>query len=101
MPFYTFIMEYKGGIYVSQIEADSNKTALIKWAKQLEVSEIYGFELNNKEELISEMRDEQPVLLDGLTNVWCVSALISDESALIHFVQTDKATNNQQLSANN
>lgn len=55
MPFYTFIMEFRGGTYVSQVESSSLLKACVKWAKGLEVSEIYGFGQSSKQNLIEEI----------------------------------------------
>ncbi len=101
MPFYTFILDYKGGTYVSQVESSSNKTACFNWAKGLNISEIYGFGKSGKEKLIEQMKTETPTLLNGLINVWFVSALISGELASINFVQTENSTDNEQLSTDN
>ena len=49
MPFYTFIMEYAGGTYISQVKATSPQKATVKWAKQLNVSEIHKFGQVSKE----------------------------------------------------
>ena len=47
------------------------------------------------------MKDETPVLLNGLINVWCVSALFRGELAVIHFVKTENLTDNEQLTTDN
>jgi hypothetical protein len=94
-------MEYKGGTYISQIEALSKEAACVEWAKKLEVSKIYSFGQSSKEKLIAEMKDEEPVALNGLTNVWNVSTLIRGELALINFIQTNKAADNEPTAANN
>ncbi len=90
MPFYTFIMEYDGGTYVSQLKAQSKQRACIKWAQQLNISEIHNFGQSSKEKLIEEMKTEEPILLNSLKNVWCQMTWIGGKSALINFVQTDE-----------
>ena len=76
MSFYTFIMNYNGRTYVSQVES-------------LEVSEINEFGQKSKEKLIEQMKLEEAVLLKSLKNVWCVSAIIRGELVFINFVQTE------------
>lgn len=97
MALYTFIMDYKGGTYISQIRS-SFRNAPIKWARNLDVSGVFGFGKNAKDVLIEAMGLEEPVALDDVKNGWCVSALIRDELALIHFIETadnaPKATDN-------
>ncbi len=90
MPFYTFIMEYAGGTYISQVRAPSPKSACVKWAQSLDISQVNGMGLTSKKQLIKEMKDESPVALDTILNAWCKSALIRGELALINIVQTEQ-----------
>ena len=101
MPFYTFIMDYRGGTYVSQINASSIEAACVSWARNLEVSAIYDFGSKSREKLIEQMESESPVLLDGLINAWCASALICKGMALINIVQTEKSSDNEQPTTDN
>jgi hypothetical protein len=90
MPFYTFILEYAGGTYVSQVTAATPKSACVKWARGLDVSQVSGVGQKSKEFLIEEMKAEAPVALDGLENSWCATALIRGELALINIVRAER-----------
>jgi hypothetical protein len=89
MPLYTFIMEYAGGTYVSQVTASSPKSASVKWAQRLDVSQVSGLGQKSKESLIEEMKADVPLTLTGLSNSWCATALIRGEFVLINIVQTE------------
>lgn len=89
MPFYTFIMEFDGGTYVSQVNAPSEKSACLKWARTLDLSAIQGLNDRERESLIEQMKDDSPVALTGTVNVWCITALIRGKHALINFVRTE------------
>jgi hypothetical protein len=93
MPFYTFIMGYAGGTYISQVHASSQKAACVKWAQKLNVSDVQGLGIKGKESLIQQMKDESPVSLTGTVNAWCTSALIRGKLALINLVRTDRSGN--------
>ena len=95
MSFYTFIMEFAGGTYISQVKAPSQKAACVKWAQSLDVSQVKGLGLKGKESLIEQMKDESPVALDGLSNAWCTGAFLRGEYALINLVQTEPKRNNR------
>jgi hypothetical protein len=92
MPFYTFVLDYAGGTYVSQINAPSEKLAWVKWARKL-VSSIPGLGHKAKESLAQQMKDEAPVALTGTVNAWCASALIHGKLALINLVHTERNGN--------
>jgi len=98
MAFYTVIMEFAGGTYISQVTAASAKSACVKWAQSLDVSQIQGLGLRGKESLIEQMRDESPTVIAGLSNAWCTGALIRGSSALINLVQTEPKRNNGRAS---
>ncbi len=89
MSLYTFIMEYAGGTYISQVKALSPKSACVKWAQNLDVSQVSGLGGKSKASLIDRMKDESPTPIDGVLNTWCAGALIRGELALINFVLTE------------
>ncbi len=94
MPLYTFIMEYAGGTYLSQIKASSPESACVKWAQKLDESQVKGLGLKGKESLIEQMKEESPVALDGVLNAWCNTALVRGKLALINLVRTEQEGNN-------
>ena len=96
---YTVVMDYRGGTYVAQVNARSVTTALKLWSEGLDTSAIAGLTRDRKKELVDHImerypRVEKPVLLNGLANVWCASALTSGGLAIINIV----ATNSKQPS---
>lgn len=98
---YTVFMEYRGGTYVSQVEADDVSTALRHWAAALTIWEGERLGAQRKAKLI-RMIDEDlacgsgPVLLDGLVNAWCTTALLSRGGLLlINIVATARETSAQ------
>jgi len=95
MALYTFIAEFKGGTYMSQVVAPNPKSAVFAWAQNLEVEAIYGFGDKSKQILTREvLRDEEEgigyVPLKGLINAWCVDALVRGHLMLINFVETNE-----------
>ena len=90
MSLYTFIFEFAGGTYVSQVKAASPKSACVKAAQNLNPAEIAGLGTKTKELLIEQMKGETPVPLNDISNVWCNSAVIRGELAVINVVQTEE-----------
>ena len=85
---YTFLLEYKGGTYLSQIKAESPQNALTKWSESLSVTEIKGLGEKTKEQLIKDTKLEEPCLIEGMSNVWCATFVLANNLALLHYVQT-------------
>ncbi len=85
---YTFIMQYAGGIYVSQVNAENPETACVLWAQNLQVNEVYKFGEKSKSQLVEQMKAEEPTALRDVTNTWFVSANLRGGSAYINFVRT-------------
>jgi hypothetical protein len=89
MPIYTFMMEYAGGTYISQVKATSPKSACSKWAQSLDVSQISGLHERSKQTLLKQMKEEAPLPLDGLLNAWCITANLRKGLVLINIVKTE------------
>jgi hypothetical protein len=90
MPLYTFIVEYLGGTYISQVRASTPRSASRAWAKQLDESAVWGIGMSGKEKLIEEMKSgfSDPVAITGVKHTWCCSALVRNKLMSINFVQT-------------
>jgi hypothetical protein len=82
-------MDYRGGTYVSQVAAPSPTKAYIKGAENLDARQIFGFGDRAKASLVEQMKEDAPVLLNGLTNAWCNCAQVRGKLAVITLVQTE------------
>jgi hypothetical protein len=88
---YTFIMDYLGGTYVSQVRAHNENEAMILWAEKLETDEIKGLTHDDKAIIIENgLDDDEAVLLTGLENVWCFDIRTKGGFALINFIKTQQ-----------
>lgn len=87
MPLYTFILEFEGGTYVSQLSAASARSAPLAWVESRVPGEIPGLHAAALRQLQASM-DTDPVPLTGLVQVWCASGLVNGSLALLHFVET-------------
>ena len=81
-------MEYAGGTYISQVNAENPETACILWAQNLKIKEVYKLGEKSKDQLIEQMKTEEPTALRDVTNTWFVSANLHGGSAYINFVRT-------------
>ena len=91
MALYTFIMEFMGGTYISQVREKTLVKACLKWARTLNSDDIKGLGPKGHDLLIREVEEEcQPVPISDTRNVWCTSARIKGRLGLIHVVQTSE-----------
>jgi hypothetical protein len=89
---FTFVVDYKGGTYVSQVPARTVCDAIAAWtrvanwqAMRIRVSESFAKRLER------ELGEDTPVLIEGMTNVWCISPLLAGAVATVTIVATVKS----------
>jgi hypothetical protein len=83
---YTFILEFRGGTYVSQYRARSVSTALLRWSAT-EKQNLKSLD-PAASRFLTKLESAEPVLLSGLRNVWCVTGYMPSTLALLHIVKT-------------
>ncbi len=81
---YTFVLDYKGGTYISQAIDNLPGDAVKKWIKKLNLEQI-GIKTTSK---VISNPDENISPLDTLKNVWCMTFMINGELALVNIVKT-------------
>ena len=85
MQLYTLIAEYRGGTYISQTQGSTLAEAFSKWLKE----GLVAIPPAAITELKSQMdRGDKLVEIQGLTNVWCISAEHARQLILVHMVAT-------------
>ena len=90
---FTVLLDYRGGTYVSQVQAETPAEAVQAWAASLDPKVVHGLGPSGKKDLVRVLAEDVeggsgPVLLDGLTNVWCTSALMRGAGMTINIVST-------------
>jgi hypothetical protein len=89
MELFTFIMEYLGGTYISQVEARDQKQARDIWIRNLEVKEIESFTIKDKEDIIKEnFSDEDIVLIKGMKSVWFFMIKTKIDNGYVNIIKT-------------
>lgn len=86
-PLFTFICEFDGGTYVSQVHAADEQKAITVWEGLLRHTRPMG----ERTDLIADAASEEidpPILLNGLKGVWCWSTSADDKLVLTNIVQS-------------
>jgi hypothetical protein len=84
---YTFFADFKGGTYVSQIQAVEPYVAKCAWAKKFS-KEILAMSPSEVKEFTDQVDEERETLLEELVNVWCFCPAFRSETIFVHFVVT-------------
>jgi hypothetical protein len=90
---YTLIMEYRGGTYISQVNAIDEKDALMKGVSNLDPKAIEFLGEKIKQKMIEEAHSEIPVAINGVVNVFLASLRPYGNFTLIHIIATDSGVN--------
>lgn len=88
MALYTMILEYRQGSYVSQVEARSEAEAVKKWVACVEIDAAYGLTEKSRPLLTSQFPEDRAVALTGIKNVWCCTARLRGNLALLDIIKT-------------
>jgi hypothetical protein len=91
MPYlYTFIMDYLGGTYISQIEAEDTNQAMDLWIENLETKQIKGFSKSDKKKLVEVgfSDDNKDTPIAGIRNVSCFDIRTKKGFAIINIIKT-------------
>lgn len=87
-------MEFRGGTYISQVEAEDAFNSINAWIEKL--SENIQPETDLNEELILALRHEyaptdygHPTAISGTNGVWCLDFVVGKDFGLVNIVRTD------------
>ena len=90
---YTCFLDFRGGSYISQVEADGVVMAAHCWALSLDVKAITGMGPAAKATLIRAMLDPSLTRtgVAGMANVWCLSVIVRGHLCLVNIVETSRS----------
>ena len=83
---FTTILEFRGGTYLDQVHATDIAEALQTWLAGPWSSAIDDLDDAEREHMHAELVADDLIPVAGLAQVWCVTALVGDDLALVHIV---------------
>ena len=90
---FTLIIDYKGGTYVTQANASDVAAAPAECIKKWNLEGIEEIiHEKDKTEIVEQLKEEEFVLINGMNNVWCGTALLRGELMIMNLVETSNAT---------
>lgn len=96
LPTFTFIADFRGGTYCTQVQAENINKSVLAWTEKLKLEKKEIQYLGDK--VIEELRrdstdkDNQPTPLTGLKNVWCALYTTSQGKISVNIIQTQADT---------
>lgn len=93
---FTYIVNFRGGTFISQVEAESLKDSVIAWltaiSNEPQKIEHIGPKCRAElhDQLVKDYEDNKPLPLIGLKNVWCASFNIKTGFGLVNIIQTER-----------
>jgi hypothetical protein len=86
---YTIVLEFGGGTYVSQTNADNKESALSSWCKTIRTDLDFGPDSCPLAEGIEQEANPAGLcLLDGLQSAWSFTTLLKGQLILGHVIKT-------------
>lgn len=90
---FSYIVEYRGGTYCSQVKSNNLQDSLQSWFEKIneQKAEIKFLGEGTLKEIADSIRKEEykPVVLQGLKNVWFIHIPTRQGGLNISIVQTD------------
>ena len=84
---FTFVLDYRGGTYISQVSGVSLASAMAKWASTRTERDLTTWKVAHKQ-LAQLVEGDTPMALDGCQNVWCVSNSTEKGVMLLNVIAT-------------
>jgi hypothetical protein len=85
---YTIICEFRNGTYISQARASGVGEAVQVWAEIVQTDRpIPRASAHVARNVLNALREGEPVALDGLERVWCLTTSCGGDFVLVNIVQ--------------
>jgi hypothetical protein len=88
MALYTMLLDYAGGTYVSQSDADNEREALFEWVRRLRSERIADGISDEMADAFQGATHSNLAALGGVVGVWCATATGREGLALVNVVAT-------------
>ncbi|WP_421737584.1 hypothetical protein [Caulobacter sp.] len=89
MTLYTMVLDFHGGTYITQFDADSPVDAVTAWCGELQEEQLLG-EVSSDiaEGIMIDAVENRLVEVEGLHNVWCAATTAGGPLALLNVIET-------------
>ncbi|MGR4865643.1 hypothetical protein [Caulobacter sp. LARHSG274] len=91
MNLYTMVLDFHGGTYISQFDADTAADAVAAWCRELQDEQLLGEVSSDVAEgIMIDAIENRLVEVDGLHGAWCAAATVEGNLALLNVIITQR-----------
>lgn len=90
MKLYTLIINFDGGIFVTQAMTSEIENAPSECIKEWDIENIITEQ--DKDNILSQLKEEDFILLKEIKNVWFGSVMLNNKLLMLNLVLTNNAT---------
>ena len=91
MNLYTLVLDFHGGTYISQFEADTPAEAVAAWCQELQAEQLLGAVSSDVAEgVMIDAIENRLVEVEGLHGAWCAAATVEGNLALLNVIITQR-----------
>lgn len=91
MNLYTMVLDFHGGTYISQFDAETAVDAVAAWCRELQDEQLLGEVSSDVAEgIMIDAIENVLVEVDGLHGAWCAAATVEGNLALLNVIITQR-----------
>lgn len=87
---FTFVLEFRGGTYVSQYRGRYPREALKRWSAGERRRLVGGWQSGFSPNVFDEIAAQELTPLTGLSKVWSATVTIGEDFALLNVITTEQ-----------
>jgi hypothetical protein len=91
MNLYTLVLDFHGGTYITQFEADDPTGAVAAWCAELQDEQLLGeASCDVAEGIMIDAIENHLVEVEGLHGAWCAATAVEGNLALLNVIVTQR-----------
>lgn len=91
MNLYTLVLDFHGGTYITQFDAETATDAVAAWCRELQEEQLLGEVSSDVAEgIMIDAIENRLVEVEGLHGAWCAAATVEGELALLNVIITQR-----------
>lgn len=91
MNLYTMVLDFHGGTYITQFDAETPVDAVTVWCSELQEEQLLGEVSSDVAEgIMIDAVENRLVEVEGLHGAWCAATAVAGNLALLNIIITQR-----------